>query len=436
MLTKMRLFTLIIYFVCATTSVFSQTLTKKQEANIRKTISSQFGEEAAKYPLNLGTSNFCILNKDTFFNPSGYNYLFKLSSDTLIRIDHSVFHGNNGRRFLFSWKNKNYTLGGYGFFITNNNLTYFNFQTNEWCYEPVKGETPKSILGITFKRGDTVFTFNNFKVGNNAEQDEPDYSAYKLDLNKMSWSICQPIKDIPFLKGEAYYGNEFVFFHAKNTSLLISPSENKYLKLNNDGYGLSVNSFIHRINKNTIEFSSKNNLGKTSILLLNLDSIWVKEKANAIDLVFAPKETENNNSWLKYTVVIAIIMVIGTIGFLLYKRKLLLNANSQIKVSENKIDTPSKIIIEELPIQTEIIENLINSSKNVLTTDELDYILKIGHLEQDSRKLRRHRLLSEIQKNHPTLITRIKDVADRRRFLYKVETTVENSIPNEPIFKA
>ena len=301
---------------------------------------------------------------------------------------------------------------------------------------PLKGETPKSILGITFKRGDTVFTFNNFKVGNNAEQDEPDYSANKLDLNKMSWSICQPIKDIPFLKGEAYYGNEFVFFHAKNTSLLISPSENKYLKLNNDGYGLSVNSFIHRINKNTIEFSSKNNLGKTSILLLNLDSIWVKEKANAIDLVFAPKETEDNNSWLKYTVVIAIIMVIGTIGFLLYKRKLLLNANSQIKVSENKIDTPSKIIIEELPIQTEIIENLINSSKNVLTTDELDYILKIGHLEQDSRKLRRHRLLSEIQKNHPTLITRIKDVADRRRFLYKVETTVENSIPNEPIFKA
>lgn len=109
------------------------------------------------------------------------------------------------------------------------------------------------------------------------------------------------------------------------------------------------------------------------------------------------------------------ILTLAALAFLYQRRK---------KLKTATVDSPSEIIIEELPIQTEIIENLINSSKNVLTTDELDYILKIGHLEQDSRKLRRHRLLSEIQKNHPTLITRIKDVADRRRFLYKVETKV------------
>lgn len=108
------------------------------------------------------------------------------------------------------------------------------------------------------------------------------------------------------------------------------------------------------------------------------------------------------------------ILTLAALAFLYQRRK---------KLKTATVDSPSEIIIEELPIQTEIIENLINSSKNVLTTDELDYILKIGHLEQDSRKLRRHRLLSEIQ-NHPTLITRIKDVADRRRFLYKVETKV------------
>ena len=59
-------------------------------------------------------------------------------------------------------------------------------------------------------------------------------------------------------------------------------------------------------------------------------------------------------------------------------------------------------------------------TKSVLTIDELDELLNITHLEPDSRKLRRFRLLKELSKSHPFMISRVKDKDDKRRFNYKV----------------
>lgn len=419
-----RIFTCILSLIfIANNSFVAQTLSAYQDSIVRKTIEKQFGEEAAKCDLNLGYGNFCIIEKDTFFNPQGYNYLFQLSNGTLLRLDHSLFHGNNGRSFLFSHNNKIYALGGYGFFTTNNNLTYFNFKSKEWCFEPVIGSSPPFILGLAFKSGENIISFNNMRSGNNAETDTEDHLVYRLNLKTFTWEAFQELKGVPFLKGESYYTKDFVFFLSKNNSLLVSPKTNSIIIINNDKHGISPNAYITDINNNTIVLSSRNNNGEILKVNLSLNDIWKgnEKSANPIELV--PVENNSNLKWLFFP--LSAIMIF--IGLIIVRQRNKKKANLNGEANQDTSNT----LIEESPIWDEITKSLVQSSKNVLSTEELDLILNISHLEPDSRKLRRHRIISELQKQNPTLITRIKDSTDRRKFLYKIETAQNNAVENE-----
>ena len=57
-------------------------------------------------------------------------------------------------------------------------------------------------------------------------------------------------------------------------------------------------------------------------------------------------------------------------------------------------------------------------SGKTLRTHEMDELFDIDKLSYDSRKLKRHRLIQEINKKHPELIQRIKDKEDQRKYLY------------------
>lgn len=52
--------------------------------------------------------------------------------------------------------------------------------------------------------------------------------------------------------------------------------------------------------------------------------------------------------------------------------------------------------------------------------EELDTVLEINHLLLESRKLRRHRYLSDLNKVYPGFIARTKDEQDKRKFLYLI----------------
>ena len=55
---------------------------------------------------------------------------------------------------------------------------------------------------------------------------------------------------------------------------------------------------------------------------------------------------------------------------------------------------------------------------NTLRTHEIDELFDIEKLSYDSRKLKRHRLIQEINKKHPDLIQRVKDKEDQRKYQY------------------
>ena len=63
---------------------------------------------------------------------------------------------------------------------------------------------------------------------------------------------------------------------------------------------------------------------------------------------------------------------------------------------------------------------LISIQKTTLTIEELDEIFEIVHLEPDSKKLKRTRLINELNVSKPNFIERERDESDKRRYLYKV----------------
>jgi hypothetical protein len=71
-----------------------------------------------------------------------------------------------------------------------------------------------------------------------------------------------------------------------------------------------------------------------------------------------------------------------------------------------------------------IAEKLLSANKTTFDIDELDTLLEISHMEFDSRKLKRHRLLSDLEKTNPGLIQRQKDETDKRRFIYSIHKIV------------
>lgn len=362
---------------------------------------------------------FCFIGNDTFVNPDGFHFLFKLQNDTIIRLDHSIFHGANFGRYLFTYNKNIYLLGGYGLFNTNNNLETLNWKTKEWVIEKTNGEKPPYIFsGITFKSDNFIYTFNNFKGNNNVEPNVLFQDVYKLDLNNKTWTRFENINSafldptISTLTSANFYLKDYIINIRGIEVTLIKTATLQYIQSSIEQWNILQNyteADSLRIDNNSI---SSIRIGSSSIkpqpLNLNFDSIFTKNIHLAKILILEP-------SWFqvacfqKWPIVICISILISAL--LLFFKKL----NKIIKTPVVIVKSNGKNDIEAL------ITKIKASTNKELTIDELDVLLDIFHLELESRKLKRHRLLHVIDIKSPNLISRTKDVTDKRKYLYIIQ---------------
>lgn len=124
---------------CATPSLAQQNLLKliAEKSSQDITIKGNFPENkilTLSKELECGTANHNYLVKnDTLFtlvDGSGKVYLSDLSN--IKRIDNTCFEGYNFGAYTFVWKNKIYSLGGWGFWKTNGGLRYYDEKAKEW----------------------------------------------------------------------------------------------------------------------------------------------------------------------------------------------------------------------------------------------------------------------------------------------------------------
>jgi hypothetical protein len=415
-----------------TNSSIAQHLSSKQEKTIRQTISQQFGDVFNDQSIKVDQNTFKIVGNDTLFNLEGFHYVFKLSGDSAVRLDHSIWHGGNFRRLLFAYDTHLFALGGYGFFTTNNHLEYFNNNIKEWSVLATAGQIPPFINGLTFKKGDVIYSFNNFKAGNAVCADVFDTCVYALNLTNMVWKGYTLQEKIPCSTQHVYYSTDYCFQIGELKSILLKPSDMSYVLIANQENGISVSSELEAVKGNRFILTSQGTSGIRLENTLDLDKIWQFNQLNAKPIHLTPLPiggegfTINWNYVLLFAVFIALLLLSYCIQ---NKRKEHTKEIPSAEIETVPESMTLSVVAEDAAtpafssVPKDHFDILLQTKKTIFLTEELDQLLGIHHLESDSKKLKRHRILSEIEKKHPGCIKRIKDPIDKRRFSYQLNTT-------------
>jgi hypothetical protein len=145
---------------------------------------------------------------------------------------------------------------------------------------------------------------------------------------------------------------------------------------------------------------------------INLDSLWTNYRESQESLIPQKKEVTVEPQQSRATWYFLIILSVFALGIFLWFKKV--KKNAQIITNQ--------IVDEEEDVQITNTENtylkIIELNKEILSMEELDIVLEIHHLTLESRKLRRYRYLTELNKIYPGFIVRTKDEVDKRKFLY------------------
>ncbi len=390
----------------------AQTITEKQQKIIKATVAKQFGEVSNTLNFDNKINNICTIGIDTFYNYGGFYYLFQLKGDSAIRLDRSSYHGANFNSYFFSWQNTIYLLGGYGFFTTHNNLISFNKNNREWNKINTGGNGPEFIHGINYRNNSQIYSFNNFKPGNNVSKDILDSNFYVLDLPNMQWQKYKmPNVDLIVISNVVSTVDYFCYQN-DHLTILINKKESKFEIIENEKLNLSRYNNYRYFKDNSLQFEQSTPIKSyRKIIQLNLDSVWLVYIKSSSALYKPNQNTTVQPThgisplWFLISIIPLILILI------IYRRK--------TKVIANKINPVVLDQIQDNQLEILVLK-ITKLNKGILNMEELDNLLDITHLEAESRKLRRFRKLSELNQLQPGFIIRVKDEEDKRRFLYQI----------------
>jgi len=376
----------------------AQRLSLKQQLLIEKTLEPILQEEAGKHELLMGKDAFVQLGQDTLLNIHGLRYLFKITGDTVIRLDKSVYHGSNYYRYLFEYNGQIFTMGGYGQFVTNNNLESFNFDNKEWYLVKTTGQKPSYIKGCVIRVKDQLYLFSNSLSGNSIEENISDSYFYQLDLPSLTW------KRFPIVQSELQnfqaeiilYTTDYIVVLDNRNAMLIHPQTLEFIQVTQEELGIKTSYQNISVDNNSLFFSndihhpSNENLPGVSMV-----TFWNNHKSKAKKINLNPTYFQQYPKEIAISILFGIILLVIAVFIFLKNR-----------IKRKK--------------QTPLIQRIILHNSKTLTTEELDQLLGIDYMELESRKAKRHRILAQIEVASPGLIHRIKDESDKRRFVYFV----------------
>jgi hypothetical protein len=421
----------------------AQILTTKQENQINLLLASKFPEtKLNSNSFNNGAASFQYIGKDIFYNLNGFHYLFKLSGDSLIRIDHSNFHNCDNNRFLFNFNKEIYCLGGYGFFVTNNILKKFNVESKEWIFVECKGEIPPFISGPAFISGQYLYSFWNVKSGNNVTAETKEQSGYRLNLNTFLWEkigfFYPKTAEInsTYVYGSILYTRDYVFIILGLQSLIIAPKTNSYILLNNEAFCLSPYSQLVRIDSNNIFY-----LFKEQTKQLNLDQYWKNNIKLANKITWEKPNFYSLNQFSPIYLAILSLILVSFVFIWFHNHVFFKKQRTQISSDlsahettsdaikpavtlENKDDlspAPLKRVKKLSPDLIIALKNIKKENSATLSCDEFDAFFNINFLTGNSRKLRRFRVLKSLPSN---LFLRDKCTKDKRKFNYSINLSL------------
>ncbi len=372
-------------------------------------------------------------------NPNGTHYLYsyKANRPGFLRLDRSIFHGHNFGRKLFWFDNHLYALGGYGFWVDHSKLIRFNWSNREWDLILTKGPAPGGSPLMCFRRNDSLFCIRSIFRGEDGDIPRIINQMWVLDLRKLQWSTYSFDSNIGLESSEyrlaAENDNWFVATTLPRTNEVIVNKKTGKFYVNKSGPPLLTIpelglSGVNLMNNDRAMFY----ILEDSLFILYEDSLkfsrgslskyvfeYCREESinfNELDRLANPEsDGMEQMSFVSERLVYWLGLILLLFLYVIEKR--FNRKKRDFSFNQGFVDLKSEL---SLTPEDEITVGIHKNGSRQYTLDELDELFRIQDFDYDSRKLKRSRIIAELNKKHEGLLDRKRDPSDKRKFIYIV----------------
>jgi hypothetical protein len=395
---------------------------------------SEFGHNAQVSLIDVVETGDSLL-----INPNGTHYLYSYRENRsgFLRLDRSIFHGHNFGRKLFWYNNHIYALGGYGFWVDHSKLIRFNWNTKEWDLILTKGPSPGGSPLLCFLRNDSLFCIRSIFRGEYNGQPRVVSQMWVLDIPDLQWSNFSFDPDIGMETADYRLSAENDHWYIGTTlprsqEVIIDKRTGKFY-INNSGPPLMAIPEIGLTGVNLMNNDRAMSYIIGDSLVILLDDSLRYSRADLSKFVFEYCQEENvdlndlthavnpDNDGMKQMSFVSerLIYWLGLVLLMfLYAFEKRFNrkgdrTNFQFSQGFVSTESPNPISVED-----ELASMMHQKGSRHYSQDELDELFQIQGLDYDARKLKRSRLIAEINARHEGLLERKRDPADKRKFIY------------------
>jgi len=362
------------------------------------------------------------LNGENYFLQNGNGRVYTLKKNRLERLDKSIINNSFFHSSIFTFNEKIYRFGGYGFWAISNRLIYFDPNTNQWELVEAKNNP---LHG-------TVFSFNHIYKnelyifgGEIYSKDSPNTqvssnSIMRFNFEKNLWDSNYKIESNIYLKKIKANDEEVLVMIFKPNS------KERFIKsLNfkeNREYTYQTSPFLPSIDISKEFFQSNDNL-------VFYRSYNGRNELNIIPVNYLLTGKEYSGKILKqdYT---AYYMVIGLITLvIIYFRLFYFKKIDTLTLNQNGIMIKNKFA-ELDPLSIKLL--IIIQSKRDLSTSQINDIIFNDSLSRASNYSRKNKLLDNINSkfklisgSNDPIIYKEKSNFDLRMEVYQLNQKVK-----------
>ncbi|MFC5408128.1 hypothetical protein ACFPMF_02315 [Larkinella bovis] len=368
---------------------------------------------------------------------TGQVYQFDFRNRTLERLDHTFFRGFNCHSTTFMRNDTLYSFGGYGFWHTNNLITYYRAGKSEWESIPPQTDGPRSLyagLNGYLPETDSYFSTLNF-CHNDAEQAGAttyDFDVYAFSFPNKQWRklgrVTEAVRErLPqqLDNGVAFFfsGRYFIVSHHASPAtklFLIDPVLNqcrvwedthrRFLRqpanTDSDRYQYYIrNDTLHHYLFNGNEATPKGLPQRVAVAQL-----W--QEASPIGAFY----TENATDYTTLSLLVLALTATGLAVFYLYHRK-----NSRVASAEAELPDLSDLT----QLEQDLLDGLMRATHSGgLSAEQVNELLQISDKSLDNQRriradtIQKLNLKLKYALNLDNGIEKTPSAVDRRMALY------------------
>ena len=201
--------------------------------------------------------------------------VLEIKGNEIHRIDHSFEHKMQINGQLFTYDNRIFKFGGYGFWSARNFFTYFDLNSKEWeVYSPVQGDKiPPGLFDVNqFKNENGVTYFNGITINpNDLLKFEKSQDIWHFNLKSKTWDYIG--------KSAVYFGNNphnfqyqnyYIAFNEERRIIRVNFTDNTYEIFSNEAISTKISDQFRPIVENGKIYFFVNNHSNFGIELISI----------------------------------------------------------------------------------------------------------------------------------------------------------------------